>query len=238
MMKNKFIIIVIASIALVAIYFLQLNVFSNSNPAQSIASNNQTDISTQDLASPSPGNLVSAPSLANTNTTISQEKMGLTFSNKNPEGRIQWADSLSRNPYERQSRLDDLKYAISAEVIEFPSLDSASLKLSSDTYNPTMISLPSGAQGQVSVAILANNIQADGNGNITGTLAGDPASSVVIGFHDGETSGMIESADKVYFYDAYDGKAVIIRELDADKYRASLNDTSDEREDHSHDAHE
>jgi hypothetical protein len=228
MTRKIVVIVVLISTAVMAIYFLP----SRSSSEASLAKERPDTSRVGGMNSNKPMGAGSNDVSVNANTTKGREVIGLTFSPKDSQGRAKWADSLSRNPYERQSRLDDLQYATYAEVIEFPSLDLDSLKPSSDTYNPTMISLPGGVGGPLSVAVLSNNVQADGSGNITGTLAGDPASSVVLGFYNGETSGMIESADKVYFYDAFDGKAVIVRELDADKYRAATNVDSDDREDH------
>jgi hypothetical protein len=235
-MKNILTVIFFVTVVLVAIC---LRFFYGSDSAQDVVQENAVNLVDTNNATPGkPVNSVVEPLIHNQNTLDAQHKIGLTLSALNADGQKKWAEALSRNAYEHQSRLDDLKFALRAEVIEFPALAIESLRLSSDVNNPTMISLPSLGQEQLSVAVLSNNVQADGNGHITGTLAGDPASSVVIGFHNGETSGMIESAEKVFFYDAYDGKAVIVRELDVDKYRAAMNADSDGLEEHHGDSHE
>jgi hypothetical protein len=234
---------IVAVIFFVAFAGIYLNFFYSSDVTQELAQAQTTkQQSTATLFSTNTSLASSAQSIDkplshSNNTADAQRKIGLTFSAQNSESLTLWADALSRNPLEHQARLDDLQFALHAEVIAFPAFTPESLTPSSDVNNPTVINLPSLGQEQLSVAVLAKDMQVNGNGHITGTLAGDPTSSVVLGFHDGQTSGMIESANRVYFYDAYDGKAVIVRELDADKYRAATKADGDGLEVHT-DEHE
>lgn len=59
-------------------------------------------------------------------------------------------------------------------------------------------------------------------GTLAGRLVDDPSVSVVLGFHNGETSGIIEGPGKIMFLDAVEKETVIIRELDAASHNADF----------------
>jgi hypothetical protein len=139
-----------------------------------------------------------------------------------------WAKALSRNAYEHQLRLDDLKLTKRPEVINFPALISEKLIASDDAYNPTIIDLPGFSAGKLSMAVTDIEMSDTANGTISGTITGEESSSVVLSFHNGQVAGgMLQGQDSVYFYDGFEGETVILRELDANNYTASMRERED-----------
>ena len=132
-----------------------------------------------------------------------------------------WADKLSRNDDERKQRLHDLKHLKRAEVISFKMLEEHAGKISTDQL-PVDLPLPF-FDGRT-VMVRFNHLRIDGKegGSLAGRLVNDPSVSVVLGFHNGETSGIIEGVGKIMFLDAVEKETVILRELDAVAHNADF----------------
>jgi hypothetical protein len=158
---------------------------------------------------------------------LRQSLIGLKISAEDKERFDVWAKALSRNSYEHQLRLDDLKFAKRAEVINFPALKSEKLIVSDDTYNPTIIDLPGFSGGKLSIAVTEIEMSDTANGTLYGTITGEESSSAVLSFHNGQVAGMLQGQNNVYFYDGFEGETVILRELDANDYTASMREHED-----------
>jgi hypothetical protein len=102
-------------------------------------------------------------------------------------------------------------------VIEFKTIAENAGRLSTDQL-PLRFSLPSFDGGTVEVEFDHLSIDGPAGGTLAGKIVGEPESSVVLGFHNGETSGVIEGPGKIVFLDAFDQEVVILRELDAEAH--------------------
>jgi hypothetical protein len=128
-----------------------------------------------------------------------------------------WASKLSRNEHEHAQRLADLKHLKKAEVIEFQAIAENTDRLSTDQL-PLTLSLPSFDGGTMEVEFDHLTIDGPAGGTMAGKIVGQPDTSVVLGFHNGETSGIIEGPGKMIFLDAFDQEVTILRELDAEAH--------------------
>lgn len=140
--------------------------------------------------------------------------IGTKIQEATPELAEAWAKKLSRNEHEHKQRLLDLKHLKQAEVIKFTTIAENSHKLSTDQL-PVVLTLPS-FDGQT-VQVEFDHLKIDGpeGGTLAGKVVGQPETHVVLGFHHGETSGVIEGPGKIVFLDAFDQEVTILRELDA-----------------------
>lgn len=140
--------------------------------------------------------------------------IGTTIREATPELAREWARKLSRNDHEHAQRLFDLKHLKRGEVIKFTSIAENADKLSTDQL-PLILSLPS-FDGQT-MQVQFDHLKIDGpeGGTMAGKVVGQPETHVVLGFHNGETSGVIEGPGKIIFLDAFDQEVAILRELDA-----------------------
>ena len=147
--------------------------------------------------------------------TSSSHLVGLTLSGAGNAGA--WATALSRNEHEHAQRLADVKHLKKAEVIEFNTIAENAGRLSTDRL-PLRLSLPSFGGGTVEVEFDHLSIDGPAGGTLAGKVIGEPKTSVVLGFHNGETSGVIEGPGKIVFLDAFDQEVAILRELDAEAH--------------------
>jgi hypothetical protein len=129
----------------------------------------------------------------------------------------EWATKLSRNEHEYRQRLADLRHLRKAEVIEFHTIAENASRLSTDQL-PLTLSLPSFGGGSMEVTFDHLAIDGPAGGTMAGKIVGQPESSVVLGFHNGETSGVIEAPGTIVFFDAFDQGVAILRELDAEAH--------------------
>ncbi|MCW1923929.1 hypothetical protein OKA05_15275 [Luteolibacter arcticus] len=129
----------------------------------------------------------------------------------------EWAAKLSRNEHEYAQRLTDLRHLRKAEVIEFKTIAENASRLSTDQL-PLTLSLPSFGGGSMEVTFDHLAIDGPAGGTMAGKIVGQPDSTVVLGFHNGETSGVIEGPGKIVFLDAFDQEVAILRELDAEAH--------------------
>ncbi len=144
----------------------------------------------------------------------SSSLIGLRLDSADAPAAKRWAEALSRNEHEFAQRLADLKHLKRAEVIRFGSIAANADRLSVDQL-PVTLSLPYFGGSTLDVEFDHLSIDGPEGGTLAGRVVGQPETFVVLGFHNGETSGIVEGPDKIAFLDAFDGETVILRELDA-----------------------
>lgn len=132
-----------------------------------------------------------------------------------------WAESLSRSPEEKDLRLHHLKHMKRAEVVAFRTI-SHNIDRFEPAHFPLELEIPLFDGEHETVRF--DHLDADSNqgGIISGWMAEDPSVSVLFGYHNGETSGIVEAGDRLIYYDAFDGEVMIVRELDSKSYHADF----------------
>ncbi|MFC4993955.1 hypothetical protein [Rubritalea tangerina] len=126
---------------------------------------------------------------------------------------MDWAEDLSRNDYEKQQRMLDLKHIHRAEVVRSDVLSYQSEKISSEAI-PFVIDLPSFDGGVEQVKVTHLSLQGPESGAMWGVLVGDSQASAVIGFHNGEMTARVDKDGSLLFIDALEDEVVILREVD------------------------
>ena len=150
-----------------------------------------------------------------------QHLIGQKLSADDPLSFDSWAENLSRNPHELKQRRSDLKHLKRAEVIAFKMIEEHADQLSTDRM-PVELPLPMFDGKKSMVRFDHLSLDREKGGTLAGRMVDDPNVSVVLGFHKGETSGIIQGPDKILFFDAFDGEVVILRELDATSHQGDF----------------
>ncbi len=133
-----------------------------------------------------------------------------------------WAESLSRNPLEKEGRLTDLKHAKKSEVVSFEVPEEKFKELHGDIW-PVEMTIPSFTEdGGTEISVYRADMESTDAGIIFARLKDQPEVSVVLSVQPEAISGMIESADRLARYDPLDSGITILRELDADSAKADF----------------
>ncbi len=187
----------------------------SNKPAPSAAGSTAPD------RDPSAGTAAAARKSPRPSPDTSAGLIGLEVRSPDEAEARKWAESLSRNEHEFSQRLADLKHLKRGEVIRFGSIAEHAGRLSTDQL-PVTLSLPYFGGRTLDVEFDHLSIDGPAGGSLAGRVVGQPETFVVLGFHNGETSGIVEGPGTMVFLDAFDQEVVILRELDAAAHAADF----------------